>query len=128
MPPSDTTASAAPTAPAAPVTTPPAPATKPEDTIKKAMSYAEDLINYYMTFAGKDGYNPFVYVHSTITPLVDILNDIKVNPTAKLDAATRILSLTKDETNAKVKVVATPTPKAGTRMPVTSIQQTMVRS
>lgn len=93
--------------------------------VTKAQSFVSDLENYYKGFAGKPGYNPYVYLSDTLWPLQIALN---VSAGAEqIKVANKILGLTKDESLAKVIVMTTPTPTEGVRKPVTTINQTIVK-
>lgn len=98
-----------------------------EELYTKALSAGKDLENFYKEHTGKDGHNPFIYLSETVWPLVATVSNDKLTKEVRIGAARELLKLEKDVKKIQVDVVATPQPKPGDRIPVKTIEQTLVK-
>ena len=89
-----------------PASTPATPAPfilKPEDKAK-ALANLEAAASAAQKGAGKQGYNPFIYIRDTITPLVVVLT----NGTATAEQLKAALAIKPSEDAGKIEVPAGP--------------------
>lgn len=78
----------------------------PQQTKKDiALKQLGDLVDFYASFAGKHGYNPYFYIHKEINPVVSELNSLSTGdvPDA-LQAKVKALIGAKAESNALAPV------------------------